>query len=403
MVCSVEATILAQPPSMSKPRLAPFCARWRFDVVVVEQDNATGGAARMSKNKVKFPYHGPGSKPQQPAQVLPSTVDSLLDNIEDGNEYGSIVSLNPKPDLDVSAELVRAIHEVEAVRGRPCISYLGNVVNGDGSAGIDTTDDLPFHELVARVPQGEKKVDVIVSTNGGSAHQVSRFVDVLRSRFDEVDFLVPSFCMSAGTILVLSGDRIWMTARACLGPIDPQVPSKDGRLVPAQALLLLVQELEKSGREAMAKGGQVPWTAVRLIDSIDHKELAAALTASSYAVTMVTEFVKRYKFKTWTTHSTSQVPVSDQEKEARAKEIASALSAHSRWKSHGHAISRELLFQELKLLIDHTDSVPELDRALRRAWALCTWIFEKTPVVKVMASSQYRHIRQRMLMSGATP
>jgi ClpP class serine protease len=126
------------------------------------------------------------------------------------------------------------------------LAYVGNVVRGDsGNSGIDSSDDLPFIEMVQKVPAENKKVDVYLATRGGSAHQVSRFVNSLRARFDEIDFIIPSFCMSAGTLFALSGDNIWMTERACLGPIDPQVPTKDGRYVPAQALLLLIDQLQQ--------------------------------------------------------------------------------------------------------------------------------------------------------------
>lgn len=340
-------------------------------------------------------HRKPGHHMQQQRPHPVKVVDSLLDSMQDGNEYGSIVSLVPKENLDLVSELIRAIKEVEAIRGRPCISYIGNVVSGDSLAGIDQTDDLPFHELIAQVPSDQKKVDVIVTTNGGSAHQVSRFVNALRARFDEVDFLIPSYCMSAGTIFVLSGDHIWMTSRACLGPIDPQVPSKDGRLVPAQALLHLVQQLEKEGRQAQAKGMPVPWTAVRIIDSIDKKELADAISASNYSMTMAAEFLRNYKFRTWLNHSSTGAPVSVKDKEDTANKIAGALTSHDRWKSHGHAITRELLFSEVRLRIDHPESVPGLERALRRTWALCNWIFDKSPVVKLMVSAQYRYVRQR--------
>ncbi len=172
-------------------------------------------------------------KPQQQQHI---SVNSLLDAMEDGNEYGSIVSLLPNKNMDIVGEQIRALKEIEKIRGRPCLSYVGNVVSGKEDSGIDSTDDLPFHEMVEQVGSDHKSVDIILATNGGSAHQVSRFVNCLRGKFDEVDFLLPSFCMSAGTIFALSGDNIWMTSRACLGPIDPQVPSSDGRFVPAPGI-----------------------------------------------------------------------------------------------------------------------------------------------------------------------
>jgi hypothetical protein len=197
--------------------------------------------------------------------------------------------------------------------------------------------------------------------------------------------------MSAGTLFALSGDRIWMTPRACLGPIDPQVPSKDGRYVPAQALLLLVDQLQQQGDEAMRNSRNVPWTAVRIIDTIDKKELGDAITATNYAVQMATQFLVSYKFRRWTVKESSGAVVTAQDREIRAADIASALASHDRWKAHGHAISREVLWSEIQLKIDHPDAA--FERAIVRLWALCNWIFDKTPVLKLIVSGQYSYLK----------
>lgn len=319
-------------------------------------------------------------------------VGSLLDELQDGKEYSSILDASPQVGTDVLTDVIRGLAEIERVRGRPCLAYVGNVVKkDDGESSLDSSDDLPFREMVAKVPTDVKKVDVLLATRGGSGHQVSQFVNCLRSRFDEVDFLIPSSCMSAGTLFALSGDHIWMTNRASLGPIDPQVPTKDGRYVPAQALLLLVAELQCQGEQALAKGAGVPWTAVRLIDSLDKKELGEAITASQYSHTMATQFLEKYKFRNWTIKETSQQPVTPAERLARAGEIAAALVSHDRWKSHGHAIPRDVLWKEIQLRIDHPDAA--LERAIIRLWAVLTWIFDKTPTVKIIASQNYRYLR----------
>lgn len=325
-------------------------------------------------------------------QTVPKTVDSLLDTIQDGNEYGSIVSVQPRKDLDLLSEVVRGLSEIEKKRERPCLTYIGNVVRqDDGSSGIDSSDDLPFQEMVNSVPANENKVDVLLATRGGSAHQVSRFVNCLRARFEEVDFIIPSFCMSAGTLFALSGNHILMIPQACLGPIDPQVPTKDGRYVPAQALLLLVNKLQEQGEEAMKNGQQVPWSAVRIIDGIDKKELGDAITASQYSTMMATQFLINYKFQYWNVRETTGKQVTQQYKEERAGEIADALASHDRWKSHGHAISRDVLWKEIKLQVDHPKQ--NLEQAIKRLWALFFWIFNKTVALKFIVSANYKHLR----------
>ena len=48
-----------------------------------------------------------------------------------------------------------------------------------------------------------------------------------------MNFIVPEYAYSAGTIFCMSGDNIYMDYYSVLGPIDPTVQNKDGRWVAA--------------------------------------------------------------------------------------------------------------------------------------------------------------------------
>src|SRR5262249_53156695 len=145
-----------------------------------------------------------------------------------------------------------------------------------------------FNEMVARVGQEHREVDMFIVTPGGLAQQVSQFVNTLQSRFDTVDFIIPYMAMSAGTLWALSGDRIWMDSRAFIGPIDPQVPLKDGRFVAVQSVLILLTEIQRQGQAALTKGESPPWTLIRLIDNLDPQLLGDAIKQSSYAIALAT-------------------------------------------------------------------------------------------------------------------
>ncbi len=314
----------------------------------------------------------------------------------DGIEYGCIVGCTQNTS-DLVPELRRAIAEIERVRGRRCLCYVANVVQDMGQTSISSADHLPFAEMVGAVPAGSDDVDVFLATSGGSGEQVTQFVEALRSRFRSVEFLVPYKAMSAGTLWALSGDRIWMDQRAFLGPIDPQVPSKDGRYVPAQALLTLQEKIQKEGQAALARGQRPDWTHLQIINSMDYRQLGAAITASEYSINMAKRFLNDFKFKGWVVRS-SGAPVSDQERADRADDIARQLCAHDRWKVHGHALTREVIKKELndKLLIDHPESIAGLERAIRRMWALCCYVFDKTATAKMILSSEYSFVRSNI-------
>lgn len=340
----------------------------------------------------KSKHRQPKPMPRQKLQTVlsPKKTSSLLAIMKDGLEYQSIVDAIPD-NIDLVGEIVEGLSEISAVRGRPCLAYLGNVVTPKSGAGVDSSDDLAFSEMVKSVPATERKVDILLSTNGGSGQQIQRFVDSLRNRFDEVDFIIPSFCMSAGTLFALSGDNIWMTQNASLGPIDPQIPIQSGRYVPAQALLMLVEKLQKEGMESMSKGQPIPWTSIRMIDTIDKKELGDAISATQYSEQMAASFIEKYKFKHWTTKDTTKAVVTSADRKTRAKEIAQALASHDKWKSHGHCINRDVLWNEIKLKINHPDD--KMERVVNRCWALAHWIFERTPVTKIISCPTYKYVK----------
>lgn len=328
-------------------------------------------------------------KPQQSIPVRVQPTNSLLDKMVDGREFESLLQFKAI-DIDLAGEIRKAIGEIQKIRNRPLICYLANVVNPNikASISIDNNDDLPFSEMIDSVPNEIKEIDIMIVTPGGSGQQIAKFVDKLRPRFDKVSFIIPNMAMSAGTIFVMSGDEIIMSSMSYIGPIDPQIPNKDGFYMPAQAILTLIDEIQKRG-DALIKRGQNPlWTDLQILKQIDGKEIGNAMNASQYSVELVENFLYRFKFKTWNYHSDRR-PVTDAEKRQRAHEIAMLFCDHGLWKTHSRGINREVAWDICKLKITHSESVEGLERAVRRFWALTYWVFENSGVFKILISDNY--------------
>ncbi len=332
-------------------------------------------------------------KSLQIQQIARSAVDSLFDKIEDGSEYKSIVNLVPKSG-SLDNDLRKAIASIEEIRERPLLCYFANVVKPTGDVAINSSDDLPFNEMIAKVDTTQKIVDVMVVTPGGSGQQVSQFVNTLRPRFDTIEFLLPYMCMSAGTLWILSGDKTWMDKRAYIGPIDPQVRLPDGTSVPAQSILILLEKIREDGQQCITKGMPLPWDLIRIIDNIDARLLGDAIAQSDYAIKMAKDFLVNYKFKNWTVHSTTGNPVTREEKESRAKETAELLCSHKYWKSHAHGITRDMAKDPLLIKIEEIESIPGLESAIRKLWALVYWLFDRGPIYKLFISRDYLLVRQ---------
>lgn len=319
------------------------------------------------------------------------TVNSLLDVMEDGREFESLLKYNFQ--VDFVKEIRKSIGEIKASRHHPIICYVANVIKGGNNASIDNSDDLPFTEMVNSIDVMVKEIDIVLVTNGGLAEQVNNFVNTLRPRFDRVNFIVLNAAMSAGTIFIMSGDEIVMSKQSKFGPIDPQIPNKEGVFIPAQSILIALKDIQKRGEEKLKNHQQPDWSDIQILKNIDVKDLGRALSASNHSTEMVKEFLCKYKFNSWETHSNNH-PVSLQEKEKRAEEIAKLLCDHSVWKSHGHTINRDTAWKECKLKITHAENIEGLDRAMRRMWALLYWIFENTMITKIFVSDNYCIIRQ---------
>lgn len=83
--------------------------------------------------------------------------------------------------------------------------------------------------------QAAKRLIVILNTLGGSPYVAYRAMTHLQYMYPapaKIEVLVPDLAMSAGTLMCLGGDQIYMHEGSCLGPLDLQVehPSDGGMI-----------------------------------------------------------------------------------------------------------------------------------------------------------------------------
>jgi hypothetical protein len=346
----------------------------------------------MSRNRKPQKQYTPVNQRNHVRPTI-EVATSLLDVMVDGREFESIFNYQYH-DLNFIVELRRSIQEIIAIRKRPLVCYVVNVVKPlNTSISIDDSDDLPFNEMIASLPHDAKELDIVLVTPGGYAHQVAKFVNKLRPRFDSITFILLNKSMSAGTIFITSGDEIIMSNQSQIGPVDPQVRTKNGDFVPAQSILTLIEDIRRRGEESIKTTGRVAWTDVQLLNNMDSKEIGYAMSASNYSIQLVEEYLYNFKFRNWNVHSDGMTPVSNEQKIQRANEIARLLCDHSKWKNHGHAITREAAWDVCKLKITHAESIEGLDRAMRRMWAVFYFMFENTNIAKVFLSENYCILR----------
>lgn len=215
---------------------------------------------------------------------------------------------------------------------------------------------------VAAKPEGhhDDKLVIVVTTPGGVVETVEKMVGITRHHYQDVSFIViPDMAMSAGTVWCMSGDRIWMDYASSLGPIDPQVQSSNGTggLVPALGYIDKVRELIDKANENRLSAAEVV-----MLKGLDLAELHRFEQARDLSISLLQDWLVKYKFKNWTVHRTTNpgTPVTHEQKVARARQIANDLMDNKRWHSHGRMISKTTLQADLLLEIDDYTEIARL-------------------------------------------
>ncbi len=255
-------------------------------------------------------------------------------------------SLSEATDVTVSnsyidSELVERLRKVEEEFNADVITCIHPIME-------------PFDDIIRqRMDDLEDKKDnllVILETPGGSIETTERIVTVLRHHYPngEVTFLIPNHAMSAGTILVMSGDRILMDYYSVLGPIDPQIQNTKGEWVPGLGYLEKYKELiEKS-----TKGNLSQAELAFLIDKFDPAHLHWLEQAREHGVDLLKKWLVQYKFKNWARTQTKNKVVTQKMKGDRAASVAKKLNDTKLWRSHGRGLSIEVVRQTLKLEVE---------------------------------------------------
>lgn len=227
--------------------------------------------------------------------------------------------------------------------------------------GIDDIIRREIEGMAAKAGKRDQLV-VVLETTGGSIEVVERISDVFRHHYNSVIFVIPNFAYSAGTVLSLSGDEIYMDYYSVLGPIDPQIKNRDGRWVPGLGYL------EKyDGLISKSQNGQITDAELEfLVRKFDPAELFALDQAKKHSADLIEKWLCEYKFKDWKTRESSGEDVTEEYKATRAKEIANLLGDPTEWNSHGRGIPLRVLDSErVRLKISNFGEDSELNASIR--------------------------------------
>ena len=273
----------------------------------------------------------------------------------------------------VQSKLSGYLTELERAFRADCISYSGPIAFGA---------DNGIRDALEAIPNKRGRLLFLLETIGGYAETARRIADSVRYHYRRVDFLVPGHALSAGTILVMAGDAIHMDYYSVLGPIDPQVES-DGKLVPALGYLLRYQKLLEKG-----EAGRLSTAEMEILLSFDQGQLYSYEQARNLSISLLEEWLVKYKFKNWKVTKTRGVKVTHEMKVKRAREIGRKLNDVERWNSHGIGINRDRLERILKLQIDDFGRDRKLHGIVRCYHGLLTDFMGKMSLGNVVHTRQ---------------
>ena len=219
--------------------------------------------------------------------------------------------------------------------------------------------------------EADKGLLLILHTPGGQAEAAETIVDYLRSKFDKIDVLIPTYAMSAGTMISLACDQIIMGRQSQLGPTDPQLIIGD-RPFSAHSIVDQFEEAktEISQNPILAQA----WAPV--LHSFGPALLQEARKSIGYGQNLVQGWLQKYMLSV------------DPDPAESARRVAEYFGSPQQ-RSHGSRISRDAARKQGLRIADLEDNQKFQDEVLT-LYHLSTIAFEQGPALKCVLSSNGR-------------
>jgi len=276
--------------------------------------------------------------------------------------------------------LVKELNKISTLReGRNVIFYasafLQKPTANQGTLSI-TSEDINGFMSVIHGMDFTKGLTILLHTPGGVTNATETIVSYLRSKFKDIEVIIPTYAMSAGTMISLSCDRIIMGRQSQLGPIDPQM-NLNGRFVSA---LAIIDQFERAKQDILENSVQAHLWAPTL-STMGPALLQESQNAVEYSEQIVADWLESYVFKGI----------------AGAKKKSEAVSAHfsrgsvdgHKKKSHGRRIDR-IEAKSQGLCVEDLEDSQDLQEYVLTAYHLLTILFDKSTVLKFIGSNHFK-------------
>lgn len=287
---------------------------------------------------------------------------------------------------ELMSELTNLVDMYNSVTGRYLYIYVVAMAKHLPGLSMEQDDFYIIRDML-KDNVGTSEIDVYIETPGGNgvtAEEIARF---LHSKFDKVNFVISGEAKSAGTILALSGNNIYMTETGSLGPIDAQIHI--GRSVVSAYDYM---EWINAKMEEANKIGKLNPVDATMVAQITPGEIQLVNHSLEYAKDLVKEWLYSYKFNDWTETATNKTKVTKALKHQRANEIADEFANHSRWRTHGRSLKISDI-EAIGLKVNDLDKNKEVADIVYRIQFVCKLLLETTSIYKLFFDANGKIIK----------
>lgn len=182
----------------------------------------------------------------------------ILDEINNEEHRHRILAMSVKD--NIRHKYLSKLHEFTE---RNVIAYYSGWLQRPEimGTGINNEDKNGFIEALRGI-NPKLGLDLILHTPGGEIGATESIVNYLRSVFgNNIRAFIPQLAMSGGTVIACACKEIYMFKHSSLGPIDPQMITRDGSQVPAQGAL---EEFERAHKEILTNPRKINYWNIRL-------------------------------------------------------------------------------------------------------------------------------------------
>ncbi len=290
---------------------------------------------------------------------------------------------------DLESELMRLVVEYNKKKGSYLFVYASDM-NKSGSINpaelsLSMNDYHIIHEMLRTV--NVEALDLYIETPGGSGEAAEEIVEFLHSKFETVDFVIAGEAKSAGTLMTMSADDIYMTDSGSLGPIDAQV--KIGRSV--VSAFDYVRWMDQKREEAHNNKQLNPVDAT-MIAQITPGEFESVFNAQQFVIDKLQEWLPKYKFKHWKETETRKLSVNEEMKKVQAEKIAKKLINRAKWLSHGRSLKIKEL-EDIGLRIRRLEDTKEICEIVYRIKTVLRVLFGSSTHYKVFVTETEKLFR----------